>query len=215
MASSIVILTHNKFDLTQRLLEDLNRHENDNIFEVIVVDNGSTDIRPLKTPLPMGYIRIEENVGFAPGFNRGLMAASKSADLVFAISNDVRISGRFIKQAEDVVKDGRKYLIGNRLLSGNTGWNTFGGKVFEYLEGYFLATTPAGWQELGYFDDNYAPYDFEDVDLSTAAKKMGFKLTTLNSPVIQHAGGGTIGYNPTREAITKRNQKYFESKWIK
>src|SRR3990172_10684316 len=183
----IVILCFNKFNLTETLLNSLLRYEGDHIDKVIVVDNGSTDPETEKGLLfwtesqliPIEVLLLKENIGFTLGANTGLkLATGEPAEhrAIFLISNDVKIHGKFIEQACDLLFGARRYLVGNRHIVFDSGWNTFGGKVFDYLEGYFLAATSDGWRDLGYFDERYAPFDMEDVDLSTTAKTKGYKL---------------------------------------
>lgn len=220
----IVTLMYNKWELTNRLLVDLSRYEAENIDEIVIVDNGSKNRvgvngyeRWKTSSAPISFHRLENNIGFTLGANYGLkIAQGELAEprLVFLISNDVEINGKFINQAEDILLGAKRALVGNRHINWDSGWNKFSGKVFDYLEGYFLAMTSDGWRDVGYFDPKYAPCDFEDVDLSTKAKSKGYKLVSLNNPLIVHAGAGTYGYNPEREAITKRNQKYFQQKWM-
>jgi GT2 family glycosyltransferase len=224
---TIVTLCFNKFELTNRLLTGLQKHESENIDALIVVDNHSTDGTQAglqQWRLQWGGVGFEiftekKNVGFTIGANDGLGLANTMSgdgnDIIFLISNDVQINGKFVVQAADILSATQNYLVGQKLLSNDTGWNTFDGRVFPYLEGFFLAATARGWRELGFFDSNYAPFDYEDVDLSTNAKKRGYKLTPLNNPAIIHEGAGTLGYTPEREAITRRNQEYFRGKWVK
>ncbi len=221
----IVTLQYNKIELTNRLMVDLSRYESELIDKIIVVDNGSKNNCGLAwyenwktSSSPIHFEGLEKNLGFTLGANHGLKEACKHAeerDLVFLISNDVQINGKFIEQAESYLLQPRPVLVGNRHINFDSGWNTFAGKTFDYLEGYFLATTALGWRELNYFDPAYAPFDFEDVDLTTKAHSLGYKIVSLNNPNIVHQNGGTIGFNPEREAITKRNQEYFKNKWIK
>ena len=216
---SVVILTYNKWELTEQLVKDLEKHEKENIDEILVVDNGSTEGRVFDNPFDcLVYERIEENIGFTLGFNHGLkLATGEIAEkkAIFAISNDVRIHGVFIQQATDLLFGARRCLVGNDHLAFDTGWNKFNGVTYDYLAGHFLAATSDGWRELGYFDERFAPNDYEDVDLSTTAKKKGYKLVALNNPNIVHAGGGTYGYTPERRLQTERNREVFKSKWVK
>lgn len=216
---SIVIPTYNKWHLTDQLLHGLSKHESENIDNILIVNNGSYE--PWggnKTDLEViGVLDIPENVGFTKASNLGLQHVTGEVGekhLVFLISNDVKISGKFIYQAEDILFGARRHFVGNRHIVFNSGWNTFGGVTFDYLEGWFLACTADGWRDLGYFDEAYSPYDYEDIDISTVAKNRGYRLTSLNNPHVTHLGGGTIGFNPAREAITKRNQEYFRKKWL-
>lgn len=220
---SIVIPVYKNADLIQNLLKDLHKWEKDSIDEICIVDDASYDAE-LDGVLEfwMQYWNVftilenERNLGFTLSSNKGLEEVTNVAEkrIVFLISSDVRINGRFINQAVGILDSARRHFVGHKLLSGNTGWNMFDGKIFEYLEGYFLAATGDGWIDLGFFDPNYAPNDFEDVDISTNAKNRGYKLVALNNPVINHLGGRSIGYSKEREAITNRNREYFKWKWL-
>lgn len=214
---SIVIPTYNTWNLTESLAIQITQHESPNDF--IFVDDGSTN-RPSGFFYGLGnVVQLPMNTGFTIACNKGLKTAlplsSGLNHIIFLISNDVQINGKFIQQTADILLSGRKHLVGNRLINWDTGWNEFEGKVFYYLEGFFLAATSDGWRELGLFDERYAPYDMEDIDLSTKAKSIGYKLTSLNNPNIVHRGAGTLGYNPEREAITIRNKELFRKKWMR
>lgn len=219
--SSIVIPAFNSWDLCKQLLLGLEKHEKDNIDEVLIIDDCSTHPFPesiFNIGLPINYIPKELNSGFTLTSNMGLeLAVGELAErkVIFLISTDVKVSGRFIDQTADILFGARRHFIGNRHIAFNSGWNTFDGKIFDYLEGWFLGATSDGWKDLGFFDPNYAPFDYEDVDISTAAKQKGYKLTSLNNPYLVHLGGGTIGFNPAREAITMRNKEYFRKKWMR
>lgn len=221
----IVTLMYNKWELTRQLIDGLLEHEKENINELLVIDNGSkiiekASLRESFLGVDLGFRatvkEIPENLGFTLGANVGLKTAcdeNSKADIVFLISNDVQIKGKFIEQAEEKLQNEIPALVGNRHIYWDSGWNKFKGKVYGYLEGYFLAAKISTWEYLNFFDPAYAPCDFEDVDLSTKAKIGSISLSSLENPNIVHLGAQTLGYNPEREAITKRNQKYFEAKW--
>jgi len=220
--TSIVILCYNRFDLTNTLLAGLVLHEKDGIDEILVVDNGS---RPeasvglatwdgFKT-FPITILRLDSNVGFVRGFNAGLSAVcGTERKIVFAISNDVKIHGKFIHQAEEILLKRQRYLVGNRHIAFDSGWNVFNNTTHDYLEGYFLACTSDGWIDLGFFDERFAPMDYEDIDISTTAKSKGYKLVSLNNPNIVHIGAGTYGYTEERRKQTEKNREVFKKKWI-
>lgn len=218
-AVSIVIPTYNTWKLTQGLLGCLSRFESENIDEVLVVDDCSPIQPDIETDLPLSILTLSGNSGFPIACNSGLLQVSRGGfaekKLIFLISNDVIVTGKFIQQAADIAFGAKRSLIGNRHIGWDSGWNTFDGKTFDYLEGWFFAATGDAWRDLGYFDEAYSPYDYEDVDLSTQAKAKGYRLASLNNPHIVHMGGQTIGFNPTREAVTRRNQEYFRKKWMK
>lgn len=213
---AVVIPTYNSWGLCGKLLENLKKHEDENIDEIIVVDDASESLVMFPNN-EVKVVRNTENLGFTLSSNVGLKAAQgelAERKITFLISTDVQINGKFIEQTADILFDTRRHLVGNRHIAFDSGWNTFDGKTFDYLEGWFLAATSDGWKDLGYFDPGYAPYDMEDIDLATTAKSKSYKLVSLNNPHITHLGGGTIGFNPAREAITLRNKEYFRKKWM-
>jgi len=217
----IVILTYNNWLLTHQLLLDLNSHR-ENFHRVTVVNNGSEekevaygiDFWRRMNLFKVTELRLTENRGFVGGANAGLRNAS--CDIVILLSNDVRIGRKkWVQNVEKVVTSAGNHdvLVGAEYHNLDTGWNCFNGRIFPYLSGHALAATNSAWEKLGYFDERYYPYDYEDIDLSTTAIEMGFVLATV--PGISHSGGGTIGYNAARERQTRINRSKFEDKWIK
>lgn len=226
----VVIPMYNKWELTHNLLWSLYKHERKNVSSVLVMDNCSPDPevqqglnwwkaewKEKDDPLPVSNIRNEENLGFLLSCNVGLketVEQSQDDDIIILLSNDVQVRGGFVEQVVDCLK-APKTLVGGILYTSSTGWNKFSDKVYPYLEGWLLATTVAGWKELDYFDERYIPCDFEDVDISTVAGKLGYALCPLNTPALHHMSGQTIGFSPERADRTKINQKKFEAKWVK
>lgn len=219
---SVVIPSYNHYDLLHQVLFDLYNFCRESIDEVIVVNDGSTDVDVYtglewwkkQKMLPLRVLETEENVGFLKASNMGLRKAS--GDLVVLLSNDVRMAEDVIKKMWFMSEFSRRTLVGGRLFEVSTGWNDFDGKIFPYLEGWFLATHKSSWEELGYFDERYSPNDYEDIDLSTTALKLGYSLTSLESlsANMYHIGSQSIGYSPERERITQRNRKRFKEKWL-
>lgn len=219
--TSIVILNYDRWALVHQLLMDIyQKCSLELIEEVLVVNNGCKQDESFTglnwwmgtKMLPIKELRLEENVGFIGGFNAGLKKAK--GDILIAVSNDVRIH-------QDVVNwingCGPKELlfIGGRLLDWNTGWNTFDGRTYPYLEGWLLAAHKDVWKSLNYFDERYCPNDMEDVDISTTAIDLGYSLVPLPEGYATHLGSQTYGYTPEREQITIRNKEKFRKKWIK
>lgn len=227
MKFSFVIPSYNHYDLLHQLLWDIYKNCS-TPHEVIIVDDASSQESFLdglswwmeNGMLPVKHIRPIENLGFLKASNKGLKEAT--GDIVCLVSTDVRIYKDLVIVAaalpEIEKRNQGKVLLGGRYFTQSTGWNEFDGKIFPYVEGWLLITSNDGWKELGYFDEQYVPHDFEDVDLSTTAISKGFSLAQITpdaGDVVTHIGAQTIGYNPEREGITQRNRKIFEKKWMK
>ncbi len=212
--TSVVIPVYNNWAGCHQLLFDL--YKNCSLIEeVIIVDDASpnsdvqTGLAWWKTTnmLPITTIRNKENRGFTVSANIGLNFAVE--DVVHLISTDVRVHKDVVQSGKQLLTLEPRYLIGGRYLDWDTGWN-FGQ---PYLEGWYLCATKKAWEELGYFDEVYAPYDMEDVDLSVKAVKSGYSLFHLAEGHFTHEGAKSIGYTEARENITKRNKEAFRKKW--
>lgn len=76
-----------------------------------------------------------------------------------------------------------------------------------------LACTDTIWRSLGGFDPRYGTSDYEDVDLSTTALDLGYRLIPLNCKHLKHLVAQSFGYNETRLERTKHNREVFFQKW--
>lgn len=216
MKVSVVIPFYNHWDLTHSLLFDLYNFCR-GIDEILLIDNGSTekDGRDWwidNGMLPLKVIRIPENIGFLKAANYGM--AEATGDVLILISNDVQVKENVIDAIKQYCIKGRS-IVGGNLLSYDTGWNTFNNQIYFYLEGWLLACWKIDWQDIGGFDEQFSPNDYEDVDFSTTAIHKGYALHGLGSPLVSHQGGATLKYSPERQALTERNREKFRQKWVK
>lgn len=223
--TSIIVPMYNKWDLTHARLAEFRQYLPKDC-EIILVDDCSTDadvrsgtafwqksgiaIHPIK------YLRNPVNLGFTKSVNIGYRASV--GDIVVFYSNDVVMRGNVVGETVRLLElADKKSLLGGRVVDWDSGWNSFsvdGRKVIvPYLEGYYIACKRADFEEIGGWDERYAPYDYEDMDLSMQALLLGYNLITLNNLYIQHLSGQTVGMNPNREEITKRNRIKFIEKW--
>lgn len=105
---AIIVLNWNRPEDTLECLESLHKIEYSH-FEIIVVDNGSTDdsVFRIKQSYPsICLIETGENLGFAEGNNRGMVEAlKKRAAYILLLNNDTvvhpKILNAFVKAACD------------------------------------------------------------------------------------------------------------------
>jgi len=229
MKIAIIIPGFNRYDLTHARLMELYKYVQVNAeVEIILINDASTD-EDYETgcgwwknhsgiPHKIRYYKNKENLGFIGSMNIGAKIAIKNhADLLIFLSNDVVISGNFVAEILKALEPDANTLIGGEMISHAAGWNEFQHENYKFhlpwLNGWMLACTDVIWQSLGGFDKDYAPSDFEDVDLSTTAIDLGYKLIPLNSQHLKHLTAQSFGYNETRLARTKRNRELYISKW--
>lgn len=99
--TSIVILSYNDYELMQKNLEAIEATLPKKSFEVVVVDNASTDERIVPflrkkqstAPYPFKLIENSENMGFSKGCNIGVMEAEPDNDIFFLNNDAVLLKG--------------------------------------------------------------------------------------------------------------------------
>lgn len=215
--------------------------------EVIVVNDNPTDKIQLDTDSFYSDKKIilmhtESNGGFAPTVNLGVRRAT--GDILFILNTDVLLESADWQRALQYFtadpllfavslatreQDGRvlgrnevyfdKGLFHHRGLSPNmspaqenavtpNGWAELGSALVR----------KSMWQRLGGLDEAYAPFYWEDVDISYRAKKQGWKVLLDQGVIVQHHHESTIGSFYTKEEIKKiayRNQQYFTQKFAR
>lgn len=90
---SIVIISYNNMYLTQKCIESLRSNLLSGSYEIIVVDNASTDgvTSWLEMQPDIKLIKSDVNLGFPKGCNVGINASIPDND-IFLLNNDTRIT---------------------------------------------------------------------------------------------------------------------------
>ncbi len=134
---SIVIPTFNKWELTRDCLEAIRASTREGMYEIIVVDNASTDITPdeLRRRDAAGELRAilnSQNMGFGHACNQGAKAA-RAPHIVF-LNNDTTPKPKWVEYCLAHFKWNPKAgIVGNKLLYPN-GTIQHGGIHFVPLE---------------------------------------------------------------------------------
>ncbi len=238
---SIIIPVFNQFLFTQACLASLQEHLGTERFEVIVVDDCSTDDTAEAVPRMPGtiYLRNETNSGFIASCNRGAEAA-RGKYLVF-LNNDTLVKAGWLTALIDTfAEEPRAGIVGSKLLYPNgrlqeaggiiwrdaSGWN-YGKsddpekpeynylREVDYCSAAALAIPKALFNAVGGFDSRYAPAYYEDTDLAFKARRAGYKvLYQPLSEVIHYEGatGGTDLATGTKKH-QEINRSTFAEKW--
>lgn len=238
---SIVMPVHNKFEVTYNGLASLLLADNKASFELILVDDGSTDETCAAPGLISGirYVRHEDAQGFVRSCNHG--ASLARGRYVVMLNNDVEVTNRWLdeliwpfEQFERVGLVGSKLLYPNGRLQEAGGivwgsgaaWN-YGrnGNPFEprfnytrqvdYISGASIMLPRALWNELGGFDEAFVPAYYEDTDLAFRVRRAGYK--TLYAPLsrVVHFEGVSSGTSVESgiKKYQKINQPKFRARW--
>jgi len=137
MELSVVIVSYNTKKLTLKCLQSLWRHSYSGEFEVIVVDNGSTDgsselIKNFmkgdkKSGLTSELIASKENLGFSRGSNLGIKSANGKHILLLNSDTEVR-SGALDALVGFADRNLNVGVVGSKLFNGD---GTLQGSVYR------------------------------------------------------------------------------------
>jgi O-antigen biosynthesis protein len=199
---SIILVLYNRADLTLQCLQSLVAQPFKN-FEIIIIDNESTDETPKLFNRFTGNVRVvvnNENKGFLHACNQGAKYAI--GQYLLFLNNDTIVIGNSIGlgvQTLDKEKDagavgGRLVLPGGRLqeagsfIDRNGSCHGYGRNAFpssfefmfqrdvDYCSGAFLMTPRSLHCSLQGFDSNYQPAYFEEVDYCVRVWKAGYRV---------------------------------------
>lgn len=115
---SIVIVNWNTRDLADQAIASLYRHEDPSRFEIILVDNASTDGSAAHLISKYPQVRVianDRNVGFAKANNQGAAMARGKHLLLF--NSDAYLDAAVLDRCMKIAKAAGPCLLGCRLLN--------------------------------------------------------------------------------------------------
>jgi len=114
---SIVIINYNTFDLTCKCIQSIFAKTNDCTYEIILVDNASTETSPEKFEelFPsVVFIRSDVNLGFSKGNNLGI--AKARGEVVLLLNSDTELENDAISICyKTLVSDAKTAVVSSGL----------------------------------------------------------------------------------------------------
>jgi GT2 family glycosyltransferase len=238
---SIVIPVYGKIAYTSACLRSLAEHAGAIPFEVVVVDDCSSDRTQERLADVEGIrvLRNAENLGFIGSCNAG--AAAAKGELVLFLNNDTRVTAgwlealvRCLDEAPDaglvgaklIYPDGRLQEAGGIIFNDASGWN-YGRfddpddpryafrREADYCSGAAILLRADLFRRLGGFDTRYAPAYYEDTDLAFAVRAAGFRVYYEPASTVVHFEGITSGTDASTgiKRFQTINHAKFAEKW--
>jgi GT2 family glycosyltransferase/glycosyltransferase involved in cell wall biosynthesis len=240
---SVVILSCNQRDFTERTLSAIDLFTAYPNLEVVLVDNGSTDGTPeflecwAATHPYAKVILGSANIGFSAGNNVGIRAST--GDYIVILNNDVCVTEGWVSTLLAHFRaDPRLGLLGpvtNRcgnesvvyigdyddlekmaILARRYTRARRGQRTNLRVANLFCAMMPrAIWNEVGELDEKFGIGLFEDDDYCMRLRSAGYSVMCAEDVFVHHHASATIGrLSPEAYSnLFERNRRYFESKW--
>jgi GT2 family glycosyltransferase len=232
---SIIIPTFNQLPFTRLCLELLKKYS-EAPYELIVVDNGSTDGTAdfLRSCPDVQLIAFSQNRGFAAACNAGLKASR--GEYLVLLNNDIFVTPSWLTNLARVLDcrpDVGMVLPATNLTVGPQLLQVFYSDLETMLRfaGNYNRSDPARWHEVlrlpdyclmlrremldkvGYLDEQFAPGYYEDDDYSFRARKAGLRLIFAADTFVHHFSDVTTAGVDKGGTMGEINRGRFLKKW--
>ncbi len=238
---SIVIPVYGQHVMTYTCLKSIHETCADESIEIIVIDDCSPEpaAAALAPITGITVVRNDVNLGFLKNCNKA--AAMARGEFVLILNNDIIVTPGWLKAMLDVwserddvgmvgakliYPDGRLQEAGGIVWRDGSAWNwgrnqDAGKPAYNYLRevdyasGACLLLKREFWNQLGGFDERYAPAYYEDTDLAFRVREAGKRVFYQPRAVVVHFEGQSSGTDLT-QGVKKHqvvNQQTFLARW--
>ncbi|MDD8018425.1 MAG: glycosyltransferase family 2 protein [Bacteroidota bacterium] len=218
---SIIIVNYNGLNYTQQCIESLFRFHSAEAFEVIVVDNNSTDgsVELLEKQFPdVTVCKLGSNKGFGSANNYGVKQSH--GDYLFILNNDTIIESNIFPEMVSMLKEDQTIgVIAPQLKNPDGSIQLSYGKFPSLKNEYTTRKQQAGSRNFNPLSDSTSGqidwvtaaamfvrrdafekaggFDeqyfmyFEDIDLCKRIGDLGYKILYYPKTSLIHIGGGS------------------------
>ena len=238
----MVIPVYNQIHYTYACLVSILQNTPDVSYEIIIADDVSTDAtRELSRYAENVVIcRNETNQGFLRNCNN---AAKKArGKYIMFLNNDTQVTPGWLSSLVDLIgsdpsigmvgsklvyPDGRLQEAGGIIWSDGSGWN-YGRlddpdkaeynyvKDVDYISGAAILLSRKLWNQIGGFDDRFAPAYCEDSDLAFEVRKAGLRVVYQPLSKVIHFEGVSNGTDVNGTGLKRyqvENSRKLREKW--
>ncbi|MCL2297367.1 MAG: glycosyltransferase, partial [Proteobacteria bacterium] len=238
---SILIPAYGEPLATFSCIKSVHEHTRDIAYEVLVLDDASPE--PLQTQLAgvegVRFIRQPHNLGFLRNCNVG--AKEARGEILVFLNNDTLVTDGWLTALVETLDqtpdaglvgaqlcypDGRLQEAGGIVFCDGSAWNVGRNsdpnhpefhyrRDVDYCSGASIALPRTLWEQLGGFDERFAPAYYEDTDLAFQVRAVGKRVLVQPQSRVIHFEGQTSGTDETQGVKRYQviNQAAFFDKW--
>ena len=231
---SIVVPVHNHYGVTRRCLAAIAYAPTRMPFELIVVDDGSSDGTAEALEREAPGVRVVRH-DFPRGFNQACCsgAAQARGEYVLLLNNDTEPCAHWLEEllepfarwsdtglvgAQLVLADGRLQESGGIVWGNGEPWNVGRGgnpydprysysREVDYVSGAALLIKAELWRQVGGFSPEFSPAYYEDTDLAFKVREAGYSVRCAPLARVVHHEGISHGSDTAVASGFKRYQE--------
>jgi GT2 family glycosyltransferase/glycosyltransferase involved in cell wall biosynthesis len=238
---SVLIPVYGKVEYTLACLKSIADNPPKASFEVIVLDDRSPDdsVQILRQVKNLNVIINHKNLGFLRSCNNGALHAK--GEYLFLLNNDTQVTPGWLDEllntftafpscglagSKLIYPDGLLQEAGGIVWQDGSAWN-YGSRQdptqpqfnyarqADYISGASIMVPVKLWQELGGFDEVYAPAYYEDTDLAMRIRERGLEVIYQPLSEVVHFEGISSGTDTTQgiKAYQVVNGEKFLYRW--
>ncbi|NSW84032.1 MAG: glycosyltransferase family 2 protein [Syntrophothermus sp.] len=218
---AVIVLNWNGWRDTIECLESLQRSTYPN-YQIIVVDNGSTDnsVKHIQSAHPdITIIENGRNLGYAGGNNAGIQyALEQGVEFVLILNNDVKVEPKTVRAMVEVAKESGASIVGALVKDIRDGKVLFARSLYPWM---FFFSEPQRyafdkrwwpsdrvegsamllnrdlllerWRVLGYFLDESLFLYCEELELAMWCRHFRKKSVVAGEAVVHHKVAASSG----------------------
>lgn len=238
---SILVPAYNHWETTRSCLISVLKNTHDFTYEVIVADDCSTDETKnlSKHTTNVRGIINSTNLGFLKNCNHA--AKQARGKYLALLNNDTNVQPGWLQPLVELMErdekiglvgpmllypDGRLQEAGGIIWKDGRGWN-YGHldyperaeynylKEVDYISGACILIRKALWDEIGGFDERFAPAYYEDTDLAFEIRRRGYIVVYQPLSRVVHLEGVSHGKDISTgiKLYQEQNRIKFRAKW--
>lgn len=197
----------NHIETVKECLDSIKRYSND--YELIIVDDGSPlDTKFLRDNADL-YVRHKKPMGIAYGWNHGIKISSGFYKVI--INDDIVAQPNWIECMIEAFK-----IKGTLVTAPAVENMPVGLKIEEnrtWFPGSCFMLNENTIEKIGYFDEQFVPFNYEDIDYWTRVYNAGYKLSRNYRVQVLHKEGHVIHAIENNGEIDQSNRVKYINKW--
>jgi O-antigen biosynthesis protein len=233
---SIIVLAYNHLDYTKQCIESLFRYTSHINFELILINNGSSDGTEEYFCSLTNAIKISfpKNIGVDKAINYGFRMAQGKYTL--NLSNDIVVTTHWLDNLIECAESDEKIgmvvpVCGVSSNNQQVDLNYHSLDEMQQLAKDYNISNPDLWEErlklvtytclfrtkvqkaMGGFDEEFNPGAYDDDAISFRIRRAGYRLILAKDTYVHHFGSVTFNAEYSKNNLAQRNLNLFYSKF--